>query len=180
MSALLFPKQEIYLDVETLRLAHEVPGGWQNIPGFGMSVAITWDEPHQYRTWWESDAAGLIDELGRFDRIITFNGERFDFQVLSPYGKIDHLYPRSFDVLVDLTKRLNHRVKLESLAQYTLGRGKGGSGVDAVVWWRAGKTQEVAEYCRKDVEILVEILKFARANGYVLIDPDRRVGVDWI
>ncbi|MBI4470810.1 MAG: ribonuclease H-like domain-containing protein [Acidobacteria bacterium] len=179
MNDLLFPKLEIYLDVETLRLAHEVEGGWQNIPGFGLSVAVTWDEANAYRTWWEADCTKLIDELGRFDRIVTFNGERFDFQVLGAYGKIDHLRPRSFDVLVDLTKRLGHRVKLESVAQHTLGRGKGGSGVDAVAWWREGRTADVAEYCRQDVEILVEIVRFARQKGHVLIDPARKVAVGW-
>ncbi len=179
MSELLFPQSEIYLDVETLRLAHEVDGGWRNIPGFGLSVAITWDETHQYRTWWESDSGGLIDVLGSFDRIVTFNGERFDFPVLSAYGKVEHLFPRSFDVLLDLTKRLTHRVKLDSLAQHTLGRGKGGSGTDAVAWWRAGRTQDVAEYCRQDVQILVEIVKFAREKGYVMIDPGRKVQVEW-
>jgi DNA polymerase elongation subunit (family B) len=38
---------------------------------------------HSFRTWFEPDALRLIAELETFDRIITFNGERFDFSVLS-------------------------------------------------------------------------------------------------
>jgi hypothetical protein len=33
--------REIYLDVETQRLSHEVPGGWANIRAFGLAVAVT-------------------------------------------------------------------------------------------------------------------------------------------
>ena len=55
--------REIYLDVETQRLAHEVPGGWANIRAFGLSVAVTWDEAHGFRTWFEPDAPRLIAEL---------------------------------------------------------------------------------------------------------------------
>jgi hypothetical protein len=70
---------EIYFDVETQKLSHEVPGGWSNIQAFGLAVAVSWDEAHQFRVWFELDAQNLIAELETFDRIITYNGERFDF-----------------------------------------------------------------------------------------------------
>ena len=43
--------REIYLDIETLRLSHEVDGGWSNIRGFGMAVAVTWDKENGFRRW---------------------------------------------------------------------------------------------------------------------------------
>jgi hypothetical protein len=46
---------EIYLDVETQRLSSEVQGGWNNIRAFGVSVAVTWDEPAGFRDWYEAD-----------------------------------------------------------------------------------------------------------------------------
>jgi len=41
----LFPEteQDIFFDIETLRLSHEVEGGWSNIARFGLAVAVTWD-----------------------------------------------------------------------------------------------------------------------------------------
>ena len=49
---------EIYLDVETQRLSSEVPGGWNNIRAFGVSVAVTWDEPAGFRDWYGPTCPG--------------------------------------------------------------------------------------------------------------------------
>ncbi len=170
---------EIYLDTETLKLSHEVPGGWSRICDFELAVGVTWDHQHQFRLWYEPDAAALIEELIRFERIITFNGERFDFQVLSRYGDVRPLYPKSQDLLVDLKRKLGHRVKLESLVQATLGRGKSGAGELAVTWWRAGQRERVVAYCQQDVQLMVDLVEFARQQGYVMIPPGRIVRVNW-
>jgi DEAD/DEAH box helicase domain-containing protein len=170
---------EIYLDTETLKLAEQVPGGWSSIPDFGLSVAVTWDADNQFRVWYEGDAPRLIEEMSRFDRVITFNGERFDFQVLSKYGDVRPLYPRSLDLLAHLKQSLGFRVKLESLAQGTLGQGKAGAGELAVEWWHSGQRDKVVAYCRQDVQLIVDIVRFARANGYVRIPPARTVAVNW-
>lgn len=170
---------EIYLDTETLKLSHEVPGGWSNIRDFGLAVGVTWDAPNQFRVWYEADAAKLIEELARFDRVITFNGERFDFQVLAKYGDVRALYPKSLDLLADLKRKLGHRVKFESLVQATLSRGKTGAGELAVAWWRAGQQDRVVAYCQQDVQLMVDVVHFARANGYVMIPPGQVVRVNW-
>ena len=163
---------EIYLDTETQHLADEVPGGWDNIRAFGLSVAVTWDASNEFREWYEPDAGRLIGELRAFDRIVTFNGLRFDLEVLAAYGDVSELRGKSLDLLQDLKRRLGFRVKLESLAQATLGKGKTGSGLDAVQWWRSGDPalrQRVVEYCRQDVEILREIVTHGRREGFVKI-----------
>jgi DEAD/DEAH box helicase domain-containing protein len=170
---------EIYFDVETLRLSHEVPGGWSNIPGFGLAAGVTWDEQNRFRVWYEQDAAALIEELARFDRIITFNGERFDFQVLSKYGDARALYPKSLDLLADLKRKLGFRLKFESLVQATLNRGKSGAGELAVAWWRAGEKDKVVAYCQQDVQLLVDVVAFARTNGFVKIPPRHMIQVSW-
>ena len=176
---------EIYLDTETQRLADEVPGGWDNIRAFGLSVAVTWDASNEFREWYEPDAGRLIGELRAFDRIVTFNGLRFDLEVLAAYGDVSELRGKSLDLLQDLKRRLGFRVKLESLAQATLGKGKTGSGLDAVQWWRSGDPalrQRVVEYCRQDVEILREIVTHGRREGFVKIPSqgkDLTVFVAW-
>src|ERR1700721_2915151 len=113
----LFPDltREIFFDIETLRLSHEVEGGWSSIARFGLAVAVTWDTQNQFRRWFEPDAKALISELGQFDRIVSFNGDRFDFEVLSAYQPVKHLRGKSFDLLVDLHRRLGHRIKLAAL-----------------------------------------------------------------
>lgn len=170
--------REIYLDIETLRLSHEVPGGWGNIRGFGLAVAVTWDKENGFRRWFEQDAAQLIAELCNFTHIVTFNGNRFDLEVLRGYGPIDGLRVRSFDVHEELHKKLGHRVKLDQLAKDTLGTAKSGDGVQAVEWWRAGQKEQVASYCEQDVALLRDIVAHGRAKGFVVVSP-RRVSVTW-
>src|SRR6202162_4612970 len=97
----LFPEaqKEIFFDIETLRLSHEVEGGWSNIARFGLAVAITWDAENRFRRWFEPDAQALISELAQFDRIVSFNGDRFDFEVLRGYHPVNKLSAKSFDLL---------------------------------------------------------------------------------
>ena len=121
----------MYLDIETLRLSHEVEGGWNNIRAFGLAVAVTWDREYAFRRWHEPDAGALITELESFTRVITFNGNRFDLEVLRAYGPIDKLKLISFDVHEKLHKQLGHRIKLEQLAKETLQSAKSGDGIQS-------------------------------------------------
>jgi DEAD/DEAH box helicase domain-containing protein len=170
--------REIYLDIETLRLSHEVEGGWGNIRAFGLAVAVTWDKEHGFRRWFEADAAKLITELECFTHVITFNGNRFDLEVLRAYGPVDALRQRSFDVHEELHKQLGHRVKLDQLARETLGTAKSGDGFQAVEWWRAGEKEKTAAYCEQDVAILRDVVEHGRAKGFVVISS-RPVRVTW-
>ena len=69
--------------------------------------------------------------------VIGFNSISFDFNVLQPYFKnfnlnsIPHL-----DILKEIFDILGFRLKLESVAQTTLGYGKSGSGLDAITYHR--------------------------------------------
>lgn len=179
---------EIYLDTESQRGPEEVRGGWDNIPAFGLAVAVTWDPAFGFREWFEPDAVPLLQELSRFPRLVTFNGNRFDLPLLSAYGPTLALLPKSFDVLADLRRRLGFRVSLEDLARATLGRGKGGSGEQALRWWRSGDPalrRKVVEYCRQDVEVLRDCVGYGREHGFVFISgpdpaaPKQRVYVAW-
>ena len=176
---------EIYLDVETQRLSSEVQGGWDNIRAFGFAVAVTWNKPEEFREWYERDAAALIEELGRFDRVVTFNGIRFDLEVLSAYGNVRLLQDKSLDVLKDLDRRLGFRPKLRDVARATLGKDKTGSGPEAVMWWRSGDPvlrRRVVDYCRMDVEILEALVAHGRREGFVRVPSrgkDHTVYVAW-
>jgi DEAD/DEAH box helicase domain-containing protein len=176
------------LDVETQYLSDEVPGGWNAIDKLKVALVVTWDEASGMRVWYEPDVPRLLEETRNFNPIVTFNGERFDFQVLSAYGDISHLLgERSTDIMIRLKDRLGFRVKLDSLAASTLGRGKSGSGIQSVEWWRSGDPdlrQKVADYCKMDVELTRDIYLFGRAKGYVLLNDirtgeTRRVPVSW-
>jgi DEAD/DEAH box helicase domain-containing protein len=175
------------LDVETQFLSDEVPGGWNAVHKFRVALVVTWDEQNGMRVWYEEDTPRLLVEAGRFEPIVTFNGERFDFKVLSAYGSVDILYRKSLDMLVRLSEKLGFRVKLDSVAQATLGRGKSGSGTECVDWWRSGDPalrQKAVDYCKMDVELTRDIYLFAKQNQHLWIADNRqntrrRVDVKW-
>ncbi len=178
--------EALVLDVETQYLSDEVPGGWSAVDKFLVALVVTWDEGCGMRVWYEKDVPGLLAEVERFQKIVTFNGENFDFKVLSHYGSIEVLRQRSADMLVDLSRKLGFRVKLDSLARATLGRGKSGTGTESVQWWRSGDAslrQKVVDYCKMDVELTRDIFLFGKKNGYVLVDDarqgPRKVDVSW-
>jgi DEAD/DEAH box helicase domain-containing protein len=177
----------LVLDVETQYLSDEVAGGWNVVDQFLVALVVTWDEAGGMRVWYEPDVSRLLAEAEKFRKVVTFNGEHFDFKVLSHYGSVEPLRTRSVDMLVVLSKKLGFRVKLDSLARATLGRGKTGSGTESVQWWRSGDPslrQKVVDYCRMDVELTKDIYLFGREKGYVLIEDlrqgaPRRVDVSW-
>jgi DEAD/DEAH box helicase domain-containing protein len=158
--------REVYYDIETQKSAAEV-GGWQNTHLMRISIAVTWSEKDGFRRWQEAKASELISYLSTHDRIISFNGDGFDSKVLSFYGDISQINRRSLDLATALKRNLGHRIRLESVAQPTLGEGKSADGLTALRWWREGKIELIAEYCEKDVQVLVDLLRFLRSNGYL-------------
>jgi len=175
------------LDVETQYLSEEVPGGWSAVEKLKVALVVTWDETNGMRVWYEADVPKLLEEARSYDPVVTFNGEGFDFRVLSAYGNVDHLYKASRDILARLKEKLGFRIKLDSLASSTLGKSKTGSGIQSVEWWRSGDPalrQKVADYCKMDVELTRDIYLFGKEKGYVLLDDiktgmTRRVSVSW-
>lgn len=147
------PKNIVYFDLETQKSADEV-GGWNHIRDMRMSVGVTFSTARgTYQIYDEAQVHDLIQELQRADLVVGYNQVRFDYEVLHGYTVLDLSQIPSFDILVDLQRKLNHRLPLDSLAQATLGVEKTSEGLQAIRWFREGKLVEVAEYCCYDVKI---------------------------
>ena len=98
--------------------------------------------------------------------------------MLRGYHPVDQLAGKSFDLLADLQRRLGFRIKLDDLARETLGNQKTGNGLEIVQWWREGRKEEVCKYCENDVQLLVDLMEFARKKKYVVV-KSRKLPVDW-
>ena len=64
-----------------------------------------------------------------------------------------------------MQKVLGRRIRLQSLAEATLGKGKSGDGMKAGQWWKEGKRDEVREYCIEDVRLTRALYEYALENG---------------
>lgn len=128
-------------------------------------VAIHDSETGKYSSFFQKDLPLLWPILERADMLIGFNSDSFDIPLLNRYYPGDLSLVRSLDLLSEVQKVLGRRVRLQSIAEATLGKGKKGDGMKAGEWWREGKHQKVAEYCIEDVRLTREIYDYARTHG---------------
>ena len=84
---------------------------------------------------------------------------------LNKYYSGDLTKIKSLDILKEIKNSLGRRLKLDTIAEATLGINKSGHGLEAVVWWKQGKKEEVKKYCLDDVKITKEIYEYALKNG---------------
>jgi hypothetical protein len=147
------PRDIVYFDLETLRTANDA-GGWKNKAAMGISVGVTYSTAlGEYRIFTGKTLDALVDQLVRADLVVGFNVINFDYEVLMGHTIVDlHHQCRTLDLMVDIEKKLGHRLGLDAVAQATLGVGKTADGLDAIKWWREGRYADVAEYCCYDVK----------------------------
>ena len=177
-------KDIVYFDLETQRTANDA-GGWDRKRDMGMSLAVTYSTAREeYRIYPEKEVHELVDQLLRADLVVGFNILNFDYEVLAGYTILDLAHTaRTLDLMVEVEKKLGHRLSLDSIATATLGVGKTGDGLDAIRWWREGKLMEIAEYCCFDVKCTKLVHEHGAAHKelqYVDKFQNRRsVSVDW-
>ena len=163
---------ELVLDIETQKLFNETVR--DKIHQLKVSVVGLYDYGRDlFQSFEESDLKALELILSNTTRLIGFNIRRFDLPVLQPYLflSVDRL--PVLDILDEVMKVLGHRVSLQSIAQATLGRGKSGSGVDAVRLYQEGKIEALKAYCLDDVRLTKEIYEYGQKHGKVLFFSER-------
>jgi len=173
----------VFFDVETQYLADEV-GGWNFIHRMKLAVAVSYSTADGAFHWYTEETVNdLIAELLAADLVVGYNVLRFDYTVLSAYTDQPlHQLP-TVDLLAHLHRTLGFRLKLDNVAQATLGIGKTADGIQAVHWYRQGALDKVVAYCQQDVEVTRQIYEFGRERGYVQYRDKRwrlrRVPVRW-
>ncbi|MDR3567553.1 MAG: DEAD/DEAH box helicase [Syntrophobacteraceae bacterium] len=157
-----------FFDLETQKLASEV-GGWQNSHLMRVSVAVLHEVPADTSwTYREHEIEGLIEHLKQLDLVVGFNISGFDYRVLRAYTTYDLDKLPTFDILSRIHKGLGFRLSLGHLAQATLGRPKGGDGLQAVDWFRQGKWDDLIKYCTEDVAITRDLFYHGVDKGYLV------------
>lgn len=174
----------VYFDLETRRTANDV-GGWGNKHKMGISVGVTYSTKlGEYRIYLEDEADALIEQLKRADLVVGFNHVGFDYEVLMGHTIFDFRdQVFDLDLLLDLEKKLGHRLKLEAVAAASLGTGKTADGLEAIRWWQQGKLAEIAEYCAFDVKVTKCVHEYGAKNGFVKYHDrngrEQQVAVEW-
>jgi RNase_H superfamily len=178
------PMDIVYFDLETQRTANDV-GGWDKKHQMGMSVGVTYSTADgTYEIFSESRAGDLVARLRKADLVVGYNILSFDYEVLMGYTILDlpHYLP-TLDLLQHVERATGHRLKLEELAQGTLGVGKIAEGLDAIRWWREGKVMEIAKYCCFDVKVTRLVHEHGARHGELFYSDrfgrKQRMEINW-
>jgi hypothetical protein len=181
------------LDIETANYSHEI-GGWGNTYLFEPTVVATWDggqgtvycnkstavkkfmpddviikELHPEKLG--KDITKHVDNGGK---LLGHNLKKFDLPVLRDsldcWAASDALTKGADQVLdtsVLLRSVVGHAIPLADVVHHTLKQDKLMSSHDAPVEWRKGQYGRVAEYCLKDAQLVYDLWKHGRDEGFV-------------
>ena len=105
----------------------------------------------------------LLQVFDRSKLIVAYNGRAFDMEVLKQYYNGDDGRWRAHehklrDPMEAVMRQAGRRVRMATLLKLNACGGKSGSGCDAPALWHDGKFEQLARYCRRDVDALRELV----------------------
>ena len=183
--ASLFQKHKDFLvvDIETKTLVDAV-GGWKNFKALEVSVACAYDSKTDKLYSYTEDKLKDLIKLCQERLLIGYNLVGFDLPILEKYGLPPVAELDVFDIMLDIHNISGWKfVKLEKIAQATLGTGKSADGLMAVEWWKTGEVDKIIEYCLKDVEVTRDLFLHGLNKGFIKIqkadDSAAQFTVNW-
>ncbi len=153
-------RNEIVLDIETQNTFQDVGAYQANLLQISL-IGVYFYETDTYETFLEPDLPKLWPRMERSSRIIGYNLFGFDYPCMQTYYTGDIMKFPTIDIMLEIEKRIGHRVKLDDVAHATLGIGKSGTGLKAVEYWRDGEIDKLREYCLQDVRVTKDIYEKA-------------------
>lgn len=163
----------IVFDLETQNIFQDV--GSNDPTALDISVATLYDsETGIYTTVTIDEIDQLWPIIETADALVGYNSNHFDIPLLNKYYPGDLSQIKSIDLLEDIKISLGRRLRLDSVAQATLGTKKSADGLQAVRWWREGNIEDIKKYCEQDVKVTKDIFEYARKHGHVKFKDGHR------
>ncbi len=154
----------VTFDIETANWMNET-GSYDPSALTIAVVGIHDSETGIYECFEERDLPRLWPILERTDILVGYNSDHFDIPLLHKYYPGDLNRIKSLDVMKEIYEAGGRRLRLDAVAEGTLGTKKTADGMQSLQWWRAGEVEKVKAYCLKDVEITRGIFDHALAHG---------------
>jgi DEAD/DEAH box helicase domain-containing protein len=150
----------------------------------GVAVAVLYDSgADEFLEFTQDQVPHLITRLREAELVVGFNSKRFDYKVLAGVHPFDPDGIPSLDMLEMVRARLGYRLSLANLARATLGAPKTGDGLQSLEWWKQGRVDKIAEYCRQDVALTRDLYLFGLDCGHLLFTNKAgrkvRLPLDW-
>jgi DEAD/DEAH box helicase domain-containing protein len=157
----------VVFDLETQNTFEDV--GSNDPVDLDISVACAYDSGTETYT------TVVVDELHKLwpifeqaEVLVGYNSNHFDVPLLNKYYPGDLTTLKSIDLLEDIRNSLGRRLRLDSVAQATVGAKKSANGLQAIKWWREGNIEDIKKYCTQDVKVTKKIFEYALEHKKVL------------
>ena len=159
------PNDIIVYDIETQESFQQV--GSRDPKKLHISVlgAYSYNE-REFFSYTEEQLPQFWKRIEQCQMVVGFNNHSFDDQVLSTYFP-EMAKVQSFDMLAEVQRALGFRLRLDNLAQASLGAAKSGDGLHDIALFAEGRIDELTSYCLDDVKITHELYEFGKNNGFV-------------
>jgi len=163
----------ITFDIETSNTFDDV--GSQDPADLDLAVICIHDsETNEFSSYFKEDLNKLWPIIEKADALVGWNSDHFDIPLLNKYYVKDHVKSgnhtasltkiKSVDLMNELKKTAGRRIKLDYVAQGSLGEAKSANGLQSIIWWRNGEKEKVVDYCIQDVKVTRNIYDYAIKN----------------
>jgi len=140
----------------------------KTVPTLDIAILGAYDSrTDKYTSYTAEELVNFWPLIENTDALIGFNSDTFDIPLLNKYYPGDLTNMKSIDLLTDVYKSLGRRIRLNNLAEATLGEGKSANGLIAIEWWQKGEVQKVRDYCLQDVKVTKDLFEYAREHGII-------------
>jgi len=172
--------RKIVFDIETKNTFNDVKSN--DATALDLSIVCIYDSlNNEYSSFLEEELYKLWPIIEQADMLIGYNSDHFDIPLLNKYYQGDLTQIKSLDILKEIQKVIGKRIRLDQVAEATLGKKKSGHGLQAVTWWKQGEIEKIRQYCLDDVHITKEVYDFAIKNGYLkyaLVGEEKIIKLD--
>lgn len=158
--------RKVVFDIETSNVFQDVGSGDPAALDLAM-VCVHDSQSDAYTSYTQAQLGELWPIIEHADLLIGYNSDHFDIPLLNKYYPGDLAQIKSVDLLIEVKKALGRRLKLDTIAEATLGARKTADGLTALRWWRAGEYDKVRQYCMEDVRITKELYDYALTHKHL-------------
>lgn len=166
--------RKVVFDIETKNIFSDVGSNNPALLSISMVGIYDW-QTDSLGSYLESELSLLWPILETTDILIGFNSDHFDLPLLNKYypGNLEKI--KNLDILKEIQKSFGRRMKLDQLAEGTLGINKSGHGLEAVNWWKNGEIEKLRKYCLDDVRITRDLYEYALKNNKLIFKEGGRL-----
>lgn len=163
----------VVFDLETQNTFADA--GTNDPKDLSISVGCVYDsETDTYTTASIDELQILWPIIENAEVLVGYNSDHFDIPLLNKYYPGDLTQIKSIDILSAIKDSLGRRLRLDSVAQATIGAKKSANGLQAIKWWREGDIDSIKKYCKQDVKVTKEVFEYALEHGKVLFKDGHR------